>query len=82
MMPNLPNESTYSFKEVIVESWIAWILTADVHDLDKVGCSVVHYGRYAFSDYDEDSHDAAHQEFILLQFRRRGVFLDQTKEVL
>lgn len=81
-LSSLPNKSPNSFEEIVAKSWVAWILTAYLDDLLEVSDGCIYDRENPFPDGDEDSHNAAHQKLVLLQFRRLGLLLYQIEQML
>ncbi|KAI6754965.1 hypothetical protein HG531_004071 [Fusarium graminearum] len=75
------DKSTNSLEVIVVEPRVAGVLLHDVGDEDKMGQDIVQQRGGAILDDDQNSHNAAHQEFVLLQLSGTRLLLDELEEV-
>jgi hypothetical protein len=58
---DLPDESRETFKEIVIKSWIRWILADFNKDTDKMLCRNLKERRQGISTYRHDTHHTCRQ---------------------
>ncbi|KAI6766314.1 hypothetical protein HG530_007384 [Fusarium avenaceum] len=75
------DKSTNGLEMVVVEPRVAGVLLHDIGNEDKMGQDIVQQRNSTILDDNQNSHDTAHQEFVLLKLSRAGLFLNELEQV-
>lgn len=82
MDSNIPDEGPQGLEVEVVEPGVARVRADDLGDVDKALEHDIGKRHHALLDDNQNTHDTAHQELVLLHLFRGWIPLNQLEDVL